>query len=278
MRLKTRAAAFVLLFLALGVHPFSGGEKGITLALIPDGLSTQERAPLQDYLTHEMGTDVRLMTPESYTAAVDGLNSGSIDFACLGALTYVRAHAKIGVVPLVQRTADLQFHSVFIAGTATKIHSLSDLKGKKFAFGDINSASAHLMPYLELKQAGIDPNKDLEFRYSGGHPLTVKLVEAGVVDAGVTDETVYHSMVSSGKIDGKKVRIFYTSKPYVDYVYVARKGLPEAERDRFVSAMLSMKQGKDDSALKVLRASKFVKATDDEYGTLRQIARELKMF
>jgi phosphonate transport system substrate-binding protein len=273
----TRAAAFALL-VVVATQPFSGGEKGRTLALIPDGLSPQERIPLQDYLTQQMGGDVRLMMPESYNAAMDGLAGGSIDFACLGALTYVRAHAKIGVVPLVQRTTDLQFHSVFITGANTKIYSLKDLKGKKFAFGDINSASAHLMPYIELRRAGINPETDLEFRYSGGHPLTVKLVEAGVVDAGVTDETVYSSMVSSGKIDGKKIRVFYTTKPYVDYVYVARKGVPEAERDRFVSAMLGLKQGKNDSVLKVLRASKFVKASDEEYASLRQVAHELKMF
>lgn len=277
MKLKTRAAALALLF-ALGVTPFSGWEKGITLALIPDGLSAQERVPLQDYLMQQMGSDVRLMMPESYNAAMDGLAGGSIDFACLGALNYVRARAKIGVIPLVQRTTDLQFHSVFITGAGSAIHSLNDLKGKKFAFGDMNSASAHLIPYLELKQAGIDPNKDFEFRYSGGHPLTVKLVEAGIVDAGVTDETVYNSMVSSGKIDGKKVRIFHTSKPFVDYVYVARKGVPEAEREKFIGALLGLKEGKDNGVLKVLRANKFVRANDEEYATLRQVAHELKMF
>jgi phosphonate transport system substrate-binding protein len=277
MKLFTRAAAIALLFV-VGARPFSGSEKSLTIALIPDGLSQTERMPLQDYLAQQMGQAVRVMTPESYNASLDGLSSGSIDFACLGALMYVRARAKLGVVPLVQRTADLQFHSVFIAGAGTSIHSLRDLKGKKFAFGDINSASAHLMPYVELKRAGINPDTDLDFRYSGGHPLTVKLVEAGIVDAGVTDETVYNSMVSSGKIDGRKVRVIYTSKPYVDYVYVARKGVSDAEREKFVAALLDLKEGKDDTVLKILRATKFVKASDGEYATLRQVAHELKMF
>ena len=45
----------------------------------------------------------------------------------------------------------------------------------------------------------------------------------GVVDAGALDETVFYSLISSGKLDSKKVRVFHISKPFVDYVYVARK-------------------------------------------------------
>jgi len=253
-------------------------EKPITVALVPDGLSQSERMPLQRYLTEQMGHEVRVFVPNSYKDAVDGLGDGSIDFACLGALMYVRAHAKIGVVPLVQRTSDLQFHSVFITGSGSSIRSLGDLKGKQFAFGDVNSASAHLIPYSELKRAGLNPGSDFPFRYSGAHDVTVKLVESGVVDAGVTDETVFRSMLSSGKIDRSKVRIFYTSKPFVDYAYVSRKDLPESMREKFVRALIELREGKNDDVLKILRATKFIKANDEEYGNLRQIARELNMF
>ena len=277
MKLIPRAATIVLL-LTFGALPFSGGEKAVIVALIPDGLSQPERMPLQNYLAGRMGNDVKLMTPESYAAAMEGLGSGNIDFACLGALTYVRARAKIGVIPLVQRTEDLQFHSVFIAGAGTRIRSLRDLKGKTFAFGDINSTSSHLIPYVELKRAGLNPDTDFNFRYSGGHPLTVKLVEAGVVDAGVVDETVFRSMVSAGKVDGKKVRVIYTSKPFVDYVWVARKGVPEAEREKFAAALLALKEGRNDDVLKIVRASKFIKANDEEYAAVRQVAHELNMF
>src|SRR5690348_12065081 len=133
-----RAVAVVFLFL-LGAVSLFGANNAITLALPADGLSPQERMPLQNYLTEQMGREVKIVTPDSYANTLDGLSSGSIDFACLGGLSYVRARAKSGVTPLVQRTTDLQFHSVFIAGMHTRINSLGDLKGKKFAFGDINS-------------------------------------------------------------------------------------------------------------------------------------------
>jgi phosphonate transport system substrate-binding protein len=277
MPLLTRAATIALGFLSI-TQLLVAGDKTIVIALTPDGLSQTERMPLQQYLSEQLGSPVKIETPESYSTTMEGLSDGSIDFACLGAVNYVHAHAKWGVVPLVQRTIDLQLHTVFIAGADTSIHTLRDLKGKKFAFGDINSTSAHFMPYLEMKQAGLNPEHDMELRYSGAHPMTVKLVETGIVDAGAVDETVFNSLVSSGKTDGKKLRVFYTSKPYVDYVYVARKDVSETERERFVTALLKLKKGENDNVLKILRASRFIRATDEEYDPVRQVARELKMF
>jgi ABC-type phosphate/phosphonate transport system substrate-binding protein len=61
-------------------------------------------------------------------------------------------------------------------------------------------------------------------------------------------------------------------------VYVARKGVPEAGREKFARALLALKEGKDDPVLRVLRAHKFVVANDEEYANIRQIAKELKMF
>jgi len=191
---------------------------------------------------------------------------------------YVRSHAKQGVVPLVQRSSDLQFHTVFIAGAASGIHSLQDLKGKRFAFGDVNSASGHLIPYLEIKQAGLNPDTDLKTQFSGAHTVTAALVESGAVDAGALDESVFSSMISSGKISSSKVHVFHTSKPFVDYVYVSRKGVSEAEREKFVRALLDLKEGQDDDVLKVLRAKKFVTANDQEYETMRRIAKERNLF
>ena len=277
MRRRPYALIFAVICILVGVA-VKAAEKPIKIALIPDGLTPEERAPLGAYLTKAMGRPVTIVVPESYSDTIAGLADGSLDFACLGAVMYVRAHAKNEVVPLVQRSSDLQFHAVFIAGADTSIHSLSDLKGKTFAFGDVNSTSGHLIPYRDLKEAEINPATDLTVRYSGGHPLTAALVESGSVDAGALDETVLSSMMSSGKIDKNKVRVIHTTKPFVDYVYVARKGVPSAEQEKFVHALLALKSGENDSVLKVLRAKQFVAANDEEYAKIRELAKELNIF
>ncbi len=276
-RLRIWIAALVAI-IVLTRSALYGADMPITVALIFDGLTQEEREPLRAYLTKAMGRPVNLAAPDLYSETVAHLGDGSYDFACLGALIYIRAHAKYGVVPLVRRSSDLHYHSVFITRADSPIYSLSDLKGKQFAFGDINAASTRLVGYRELMQAGIKPETDLQIRYSGSHVATAAMVQAGVADAGALDETILGSLISEGQLDPSRVRVFHTSKSFVSYVYVARKDVPEAERAEFTRALLALKEGKDDPVLKILRAKKFIVASDQEYATIRQIAKELHMF
>jgi phosphonate transport system substrate-binding protein len=280
--LKVQRATAVLVFTGLLALGMRASDKPVTVGMIPDAgatqVSIQEKAPLRDYLARQMGANVNLVIPTNYNATVEALGNGSLDFAYLGGLTYVKARKLYGVIPLVQRTSDLEFHSLFITGSGSGIHSLADVKGKNFVFGDINSTSGHLMPYYELKQAGLDVDKDLKFRYTGSHPATAKAVESGAADAGALDETVYNSMIAEGKLDKTKVRVFYTSKPFLDYVWVARKDVSKDEQERFAKAFTDLKEGKDDQILGIVRGKSFVRASDDKYELLRKIAEELKMF
>lgn len=275
---RVRTTAVLLAICVMAPASLGVADRPITLGIVMDEATRKEREPLRAYLTKAMGRPVNIAAPDTFSETVGHLADGSYDFACLGALMYIRAQAKYGVIPLVQRVVDQHYHTVFITGARSSIHSLRDLSGKQFAFGDIDSTSAHMMASYELKQAGINPETDLRIRYSGSHPATAAMVETGVVDAGAIDETVFNFLINSGKLDGKRVRIFYTSKPYVDYVYVARKDVPEAERERFSRSFLALKEGKDDPVLKILRAQRFVVANDQEYTTTREIAHELKMF
>jgi phosphonate transport system substrate-binding protein len=257
------------------------GADSIKVGMVPDAGATQvsieEKAPLRDYFAKVIGTKVDLIIPTNYNATVEALGNGSLDFAYLGALTYVKAHDRYKVIPLVQRSADKNFHSLFITQTGSAIQKLTDCKGKRFAFGDINSTSGHLIPFDELKKAGLNADEDMQVRYTGSHAATVKAVEGGAADAGALDETVYRSMISEGKVDGSKVRIFLTSPPFVDYVWVARADVGAAPREAFAKAFLSLKEGKDDAILDILRGKDFVRAADAEYANIRKIALALKM-
>lgn len=258
-------------------------EAPVSIGMIPDAGATQvsveQKAPLSAYLGKALDRPVKLVIPTNYNATVEALGNGSLDFAYLGGLTFVKAHARYGAVPLVQRQIDTQFHSLFITQADSSIHTLAELKGKTFAFGDINSTSGHLMPYLAMTKAGIDPDKDLQsFRYTGSHAATVQAVAAGIVNAGACDETVFHGLVSTGKVDGKKLHVFYTTPAFVDYVWAAGKTVPTELREKFAQAFLQLTPSNDPRVLAILRGKKFVRATDAEYDDIKQVATRLHMF
>ena len=257
------------------------GAGPVKIGMVPDAGATQvsieQKVPLRDYLSKALGQPVSLIIPTNYNATVEALGNATLDFAYLGALTYVKAHDMYGVVPLVQRAVDKQFHSLFITQAGSSIQKLTDLRGKNFAFGDINSTSGHLIPYADMKKAGLDVDRDLKFRYTGSHPATAKAVESGAADAGALDETVYKSMIADGTLNGGKMRVFFTSEPFVDYVWAAGKATNEALRTKFANAFLNLKEGRDDAVLGIVRGKDFARVNDSEYSSIRSIARELKM-
>ncbi len=252
----------------------------LRIGMVPDAgatqVSVQEKGPLQAYLEHALGRPVRLVIPTSYNATVEGIGNGSLDVAYFGGLTYVKAHARYGAAPLVQRDVDKRFHSLFITREGSGITSLKHLAGKTFCFGDINSTSGHLYPVLALTRAGVSPQTGLKsFRYTGSHPATAQAVAAGACDAGALDETVYRSLVADGKLPGAKLKVIFTTPPFADYVWASRKELKPADGRAFADALLKLQPGRDDAVLSILRGSHYVRADDAEYGDVVRTAKEL---
>ncbi len=265
---------------ALGLAGVVQAAEPLRIGMVPDAGATQvsveDKGPLQAYLEHALGRPVKLIIPTSYNATVEGVGNGSLDVAYFGGLTYVKAHARYGAVPLVQRDLDQRFQALFITREGSGVTGVKSLQGKTFCFGDINSTSGHLYPVLAMKQAGISPETSLKsFRYTGSHPATAQAVAAGACDAGALDETVYKSLLADNKLPGAKLKVFYTTQPFADYVWAARKDLPSADQQAFANALLRLQAGRDDKILSILRGTHYVRANDAEYGDVARTAKAL---
>jgi phosphonate transport system substrate-binding protein len=234
----------------------------------------RDAEPLVVRLEKASGRKVTLTIPQSYAAVVEALVQGQVDVAHLGGLTYVQASKRAGAVPLVQRDRDRDFHSKFVTAR-DDVRSLADLKGKLFAFGDVNSTSGHLMPAYFMRKEGVDPSVMDQAIYTGGHDATALAVAERRVDAGALDEAVWERLTREGKVDPAKVRVFWTTPAFVDYVWVARKDLDPAVAARIAEAFLALDLGKaeDKPVLELLSAKgRYVKADDASYAPLRDAA------
>lgn len=234
----------------------------------------RESAPLQAYLQQATGARVELTIPLNYAAVVEAFGADKVDIAYFGGFTYVQASKRFGAVPLVQRDRDQAFHSLFITQAGSPISSLADLEGKQFAFGDVNSTSGHLMPEYFMRRQGVDPEVIAKAIYTGGHDATALAVANAKVDAGAIDEAVYARLIKDGKLDAAQLKVFYTTPPFFDYVWAARKALDPALADAFRRAMLALDAGNPQHkpVLDLLQATRYVPADDASYGALREAA------
>ena len=237
----------------------------------------RESQPLIDFFGKVAKAQVTLTVPSSYAAVVEALVNDQVDLAYLGGFTYVQASARAGVVPLVQRDRDQQFHSVFVTQPGSPIKGLADLEGHTFAFGDVNSTSGHLMPESFMREANVNPEVIAKALYTGGHDATLLAIANGKVDAGALDEAVFLRMTQGEqpKVDPKAVRVFLQSPPFFDYVWVARKGLDPRLQQAFTEAMLGLTDASPEGqqVLALLSATKYLRASDASYDRLRQVAK-----
>src|SRR5229473_5025707 len=241
----------------------SQAPQTLRLSMIPTtdpSKAIREMQPLLDYLSQRTGTKVEMTVPTNYAAVVEALVNDQVDVAHLGGFTYVQASRRAGVKPLVQRDRDREFHSKFVTQPKSPIQSLADLKGRSFAFGDVNSTSGHLMPEYFMRLEGVDPQVIAKAIYTGGHDATLLAVANGKVDAGALDEAVFQRLTTNGKVDPATVRVFWTTPPFFDYVWVARKGLAgslaQAVGDAFLALDASDPQQKQ--ILDLLSADRYL--------------------
>jgi len=273
------AGAVGALVLLGGVFtPGGAGEplKELRVSAIPDENPTELSriyTPFVEYLTKAAGIPVRYYSVVDYAATVEGLAAKKLDLVWYGGLTFVQAKRRAGAIPLVSRKEDLQFHSKFIAHTGNGIRTLADLKGKTFTFGSPGSTSGHLMPRYFLLKNGIVPERDFaRFSYSGAHDATALWVEGGKVDAGALNELVWEKLTQTGKVDSKKVTVFWTTPPYIDYVWTARADLDPALTEKIAKAFLSLDYNKpeDRKLLDLQRTHGYVRVTPKDFAQIEE--------
>jgi phosphonate transport system substrate-binding protein len=257
---------------------FSQSAPKLRISMIPTtdpGKMLRDAQPLVDYLEQKTGTKITMTIPTNYAAVVEAMVNDQVDIAHFGGFTFVQISARAGARPLVQREQDQQFHSLFITQPGSGITSLKDIAGHTFAFGDVNSTSGHLMPEYFMRDAKVDDRVIEKALYTGGHDATALAVANKRVDAGAMDENVFQTMMKSGKITDRQVKVFWTTPPFLDYVWAARKGLDPKISDSFAKALLDLdvRNPQQKVILDFLSAAKYVRANYSDYSKLRQAAK-----
>lgn len=271
--------AGVCMTLAASFLPAHAETKVLRVSAIPDEAPTEllrKFEPLGAYLEQELGIEVTFQPVSDYAGVVEALGAGRLDMAWLGGFTFVQARLRTGdAIPVVQREEDEVFTSTFITADP-EINEHKDLLGKSFAFGSVSSTSGHLMPRYFLLQDGINPDDDFSrVGFSGAHDATVAWVEAGRVDAGVLNTSVWDKLVEENKVDTAKVRVYGTTPTYFDYNWTVRGDLDAQLVQDIKAAFLKLDPANPEhkAILDLQRASRFVETSAENYEGIEEAAR-----
>jgi ABC-type phosphate/phosphonate transport system substrate-binding protein len=207
---------------------------------------------LRDYFReHGVPTDYVLFS--NYETQVDALFARSIDIAWNTNVAYVRSELRAGGTcqVLAMRNSDLDFTTRLIARTDSGISGLEGLRGKRLALGSADSAQAAIMPLYYLRQAGLDPETDVELiRFDidvGKHGDTgtselevLQALQEGRADAGMIGHPIWLRQVEQGSVNTALLRSVWSSPGYCHCNFTA---LPDFDAElgrRWADALLKM--------------------------------------
>jgi phosphonate transport system substrate-binding protein len=241
-----------------------------------------------EYYKKVTGLDVKTFIATDYTALIEALRSGRIDFAFLPPFSFVKAEEVAGAQVLMKavRKGQAVFYSGVIVRSDKGYNKIEDLKGKNIAWVDPTSSSGFIIPKAALiTKKKIDPDKFFGKQvFAGSHDALVLSVLNGTVDAGATFvndqkgmDGAWHQFLKSDE-DKKKIKMIFVSDAIPgDTMATSKKFMKEHKDivDKTVKLLTEMSKNDEGRAiLKALyRIDSMVPATSKEYQPLRDAAK-----
>ena len=251
--------------LILGVHPY----------LLPAEIVTRF-APLADYLDKKLGRRVLVRVGRDYDQHIETIGRNTIDIAYVGPASYVKMVARHGAKPLLARleiNGKPTVTAYIVTRTDSPLRKLAELRGKHFAFGDINSTMGAIGAQHMLRQAGVGLESLGGYRYLGSHRNVALAVLSGDYDAGAVRKEVYDELQARG------LRVLVKMPEVSEHLFVTRSDLPAGEVTRLRQALLGLKNAPGGAAIMQAidkEMTAMVPVSDADYDSLREMQRALE--
>jgi len=268
-----------LIFLILAPHKLAYAEKGLMLAVhpyLPSNELKKKFTPIASYLSRQIGMPIKIRIGSNYDEHIQYIGLNKVDIAYMGPASYVKMANKFNNKPMLSRLeikGNPWFQGNIIVRKNSAITTLSDLKGKKIAYGDPSSTMSYIVPHYMLHKAGVFTDSFSKHQFLYSHSNVALGVLSGDFDAGAVKPAVFRKFQEEG------LKIIAKTPKISEHLFVARNDLPDWQIKKLRNAMLNMNNSNEGKA--ALRAIKesitgLVKASNSDYENLREIILEVQ--
>ena len=208
-----------------------------------------------------------------YEEGVRDLTSGAADFARFGPASYVAAkktNPGIEILAVESKKGKKSFNGVICVAGNSAIQTVTDLKGKSFAFGNELSTIGRYLSQQYLLENGVKATDLSGYEYLGSHSKVGVAVARSKFAAGALKESTFKKLVKKGTGLRELAAFPNMTKPWL-----ARAGLPEKVRKALSESLIDLK---DPEALKVLKKDGFLPGTDADYNVIRSAIENNDLF
>jgi phosphonate transport system substrate-binding protein len=262
------------LFLVLTSAPSSAADQDLrqeirlgSVAMDVPAAMHQRLKPLTDYLSQELRRPVTLNLSPDLSRAAAEVAAGNVDISYMTPVAYIKAQRDGGVrlVAKMVTKGESSFKLMLVTRQASPIHTIQDLAGRSFAFGD----KAAILQRAVVVGAGMPLERLGSYKFIGHYDNIARGVANGDFDAGILKDTTAYQWEKKG------LRIFYASPDLPPYNIVVSRNVDEALYQAVKRALLKLDPQQPEH-LKVIKAldptyDGFVETSDAEYDVVRQL-------
>lgn len=257
--LKSALAATAMPLLTARADDADTLRIGLTPVFLDDQASFLAR--WRGWLERHLMRPVMFVQRGNYREVVDLIRNGKIDFAWICGYPYVRHRGELHLVavPLWRGRPTYQSYLI-VPADDRKTNSLTELRGKVFAYSDPDSNSGFLYPQYRLTALGENPATFFSRSFfTWAHRKVVEAVGVGLADGGAVDGYVWETLAEFHPGLTAATRVFERSSDFGHPPFVARSDIPRAELQRFRAALLGMPADTEGAELlRLLRLDGFV--------------------
>ena len=236
--------------------------------------------PLANYLSRKLNVNVKLSITQRYDRALSNFTAMKLDAAFFGSMTYILAHARLGVEPIarpVHLDGTSTYYGVMFVRKDSNMRSVRDMKGKRLALVDRNTMAGYLLPLAYFKKAGVDYTTHLkEYYFAGTHEDVINDVLNRKADIGAAKSSVLMQLSAEDDRVKNDLLILARTPLVPESCLAVRQDLSQTLKDRLKSALLRMDEDQEGILiLQELKARMFIETNDSDFDAVYSFAREL---